>query len=120
MTESNSPLTKLGQGAILASELARQGVDLRLTRRREGGEACAIALEECLRRRVAIMARRLRLKPWDQRGHLALNLAIDHGELALNLPPRLLRTIELPFAVPESGPHDIARRGGIAKEDAPS
>jgi hypothetical protein len=103
---------QFGEGAILASELARQGVDFGLTFGREGGEMGAIALEERLRicSLVATAAKRPWMKLRDQRSHAALNLPVNQAQLTLDLSARLLRAMKLPFAVWNLELHVVALR----------
>ena len=108
LTEIAAPLTNFHEGAILASELARQGVDLRLPLRRQGGKARAIAFQKRLRVRRfgAAMARRLRLELRDQFSHASLYLPVDLDEMALNLSLSLFRAVKPPFALSKIGVHD--------------
>lgn len=86
------PIEESGDRLILPRELPRQCVDLRLALRGQGCELGTVALEEgtgvgCL---APTIVRPVRQKAGDQRGHAPGDLPIDHVQLKLGLPTRLL------------------------------
>ena len=114
-------IAKDGDRAILPCELARQGVDLGLPLCGKRCKMCAIALEKRppIKGLAAPIAGALRLQPRNQRRHVSYDLPIDHVELALRLPARLLHAEELDEGI-ERNAHDDASRRQPMKSDGPS
>lgn len=103
-------LTKAGDGPVLARELARQCVDLRLTLGRQRSQNRAVALQHnpragCLASPLALPPALLR----DQSDRPTRDLSVDQLELALDLPARLLHASALRQRLREDRHDDVPR-----------
>lgn len=113
-------LTKAGDGPVLARELARQCVDLRLTLGRQRSQNRAVALQHharagCLGSHLALPSALLR----NQRDRPTRDLSVDQLELTLDLPARLLHASELRRRLREDR-HDEVSRCQPMKLDGPA